>query len=220
MVSPSWRLMSVTQVLLCSASASFLCFPLDSIYRFGAMSFGLIPCPHAECQKLVLRPLPTTIVVQAANSRLSVSSHGTSVPIHVFCGESHSCHIQRSLKALANLCRFRTPNPPFSLGKQVLVQLTLHLPPVSVASPAQMKRFLILSSSSRTSVDAFRTVSRYSGCAERTVFVRQTRPAWERLRLCHPDSFCAVLSNIGWKSSFLRRLIARGRPRYRIGKRV
>ena len=56
------------------------------------------------------------------------------------------------------------------------------------------------------------------GCEERTDFVRVARPACEMLRPRHPDSRLAALSTSGWKSTFRRRLIDSGSPRYLIGK--
>lgn len=141
------------------------------------MSFGLQPCSHPECQKLVLLPSPTEIVVHAAKRKPSVSSHNVFVPTQVFSGDTHSCHSHRNLRALANLSRFRMPKPQFSLAMPLLVQFTLHFLPVSVMSPAQRNFFHALSSSSRMSLCAFSTDSRYTGNEESTDFVRQTRPA-------------------------------------------
>ena len=155
--------MSHIQVCLSSAAATVRLFGRLILKRFGAMSFGLRPCRHPECQKLVLLPLPTVIVVHAAKRRPSMSSHGVFVPNQTFSGDTHSCHSHRSLRALANLSRLRMPKPPFSLGMAHAIQLTLHFPPVSVLSPAQRNFFCSLSSSSRMSLGTFRTDSRYTG---------------------------------------------------------
>ena len=145
--------------------------------RLGTMSFDLQPCSHPECQKLVLLPSPTEIVVHTAKRRPSVSSHGVFVPTQAFLEDSHSCHSQHNLRALANLSRFRMLKPPFSLGMPHFVQFTLHFPPMRVMSPAQRNFFHALSSSSRMSLCAFSTDSRYTGNEESTDFVRQTRPS-------------------------------------------
>ena len=84
--------------------------------------------------------------------------------------------------------------------------------------PAHKKRFLILSKSSSTSFVAFSAVRRYTGCEERTDFVRQTRPACVRFLPCQVDNLPAALSIKGWKSIFRSLLTVRGSPRYLSGK--
>ena len=147
--SPRVLLMSRIQVFCWSAATTVLFLCRQIAKRLGAISCGLRPCSHPECQKLVFLPLPSEIVVHAAKRRRSMSSHGVAVPIQAFSGEVHSCQSQRNLRALANLTRFRMPKPPFSLGQLHLVQLTLHFSPVSVESPAQRNFFHNLSISSR-----------------------------------------------------------------------
>ena len=138
--------MSLIHTSPARASATIFFLQFDMLKRFGATSLGLHPPIHPELQKLVLLPLP---FVQAAKSSLSVVSHGVSVPTQVFCGDTHSCQSQRSRSALAKHSRLRMPRPPFSFGRQVRIQLTLHLPPVRAASPAHKKRFLTLLRSSK-----------------------------------------------------------------------
>jgi hypothetical protein len=75
-------------------------------------------------------------VVQGAKRSLSFSVQGTSMPTQVLSGEVHSCQSHRILGVVANLLRSRTPRPPYSLARVVLIQLTLHLPPESALSPA------------------------------------------------------------------------------------
>ena len=58
--------------------------------------------------------------MQAAKRRRSISSDGSSVPIHRLPAALHSCHSQHSLKGHANLSRSSTPSGPHSLGKHVL----------------------------------------------------------------------------------------------------
>ena len=144
-VSPSAIRMSHIQVCRCSAAATVLFFGRLMLKRFGAMSFGLQPCSHPECQKLILLPSPTEIVVHAAKRRPLVSSHGVFIPIQAFSGDTHSCHSHR-LRALANLSRFRMPKPPFFLGHAAFNPVDFASPPVRVVSPAQKNFFRALSS--------------------------------------------------------------------------
>jgi len=109
------------------------------------------------------------------------------VPIQGLSGETHSCQSHRSLRALANLSRFKIPRPPFSFGRLHLVLETLHFPPVSKESPVQRNFFRVLSSSARTSWDAFGTVNR----------TRQFLPACVRCRPCQPDTPVVALSTRG-----------------------
>ena len=169
--------MSVIHAQPVKACATVLFLDLEMLKRFGARSFGRQPCNHPEFQKLALFPLPIVICVQAAKSSMSISSHGVCVPTQALCGEAHSCQSQRSLSALANRSILRMPKPRFCFGNLVLIQLTFHLPLVRDASPAQRKRFLNLSKSSRSSFDVLVTVRRYTGCEESTVLVRHARPA-------------------------------------------
>ncbi|KAG2591127.1 hypothetical protein PVAP13_5NG105340 [Panicum virgatum] len=212
--------MSHIQVFHSSAAATVRFLGRLILKRFGAMSLGLQPCSHLECQKVVLLPSPKVIVVQAAKRRLSVLSHGVFVPTQTFPSDTHSCHSHRILRALANLSRFITPKPPFSLGMAHVVQLTLHFPPVSVLSPAHINFFRTLSRSSRISLGAFRTDRRYTGSEESTDFVKQVRPACVRCRPCQPASLEAALSRKGWKSAFCNLCTVRGSPRYFMGKLV
>ena len=98
-VSPRVLLMSRIQVFCCSASATVLFFRRQIANRLGAISFGLRPCSHPECQKLVFLPLPIEIVVHAANRRRSMSSHGIAVPIQALNG-NHVVFGGRYLEAL------------------------------------------------------------------------------------------------------------------------
>ena len=63
------------------------------------------------------------------------------------------------------------------LGHATFSPVYFAFPSVSVMSPAQRNFFHALSSSSRMSLCAFSTDSRYTGNEESTDFVRQTRPA-------------------------------------------
>ena len=203
--------MSLIHAFPASASATVFRLQFDILKRFGATSLGLHPPNHLELQKLVLVPLPIVICVQAAKSSLSVVSHGVSVPTQVFCGDTHSCQSQRSRSALAKHSRLRMPRPPFSFGRQVRIQFTLHLPPVRAASPAHKKRFLTLSRSSRVFLVVLMAVSRYTGCEERTDLVRHMRPAWVRCLPCQPEILPNDFSSSGRKSIFFSRLIDSGR---------
>ena len=74
-------------------------------------------------------------MVQAAKRRRSISSDGSSVPIHRLPAALHSCHSQHSLKGHANLSRSSTPSGPHSLGKHVLTYRCPFGPP----SPARAR---------------------------------------------------------------------------------
>ena len=137
---------------------------------------------------------------------------------HGLFGDTQSCQSHRRRKARANFSRLRTPRPPSSLGMHDFVKLTLHFPPVNSVPPAHKKCFLILSKSSSTSFVAFSAVRRYTGCEERTDFVRQTHPACVRFLPCQVDNLPAALSIKGWKSIFRGLLTVRGSPRYLSGK--
>lgn len=136
MVRPLLRRMSLIHAPPSRVSATVSLLNLDMQKRFGAKSLGQQPFIHPEFQKLAFFPLQILICVQAAKRSLSMSSHGISVPSQAFCGETHSSHSHRSRSALAKLSRLSTPRPPFSFGRQVRIQLTLHLPPVRAASPS------------------------------------------------------------------------------------
>lgn len=148
------------QALSASASAIFRFFFLVLANRSGAISFGRRPCIQADFQKLALRPFPTWMVVHAAKSRLSVSSHGSSKPIHVLFVAVHSCQSHLRRRARANLSKSRTPSPLWSFGMQDFVQLTLHSPPFSSLPLAQRKHLRTLSKLSSVSFGGLRAVSK------------------------------------------------------------
>ena len=193
-------------------------FLVVNLKRLGAISLGVQPCNQPSFQKFIFKPFPSMIVVQAANRRRSVLSHGVSVPTHAFCGAVRSCHSHRSRSALAKRSRSRIPRPPLTFGRQDLVQLTLHFQPVRAPSPAQRKRFRILSMSSRRSFDVLITVSKYTGCDDSTDLVRQTRPAWVKCRPYHPEILAAAFSTRGRYAIFRSRLTDNGSPRNFNGK--
>jgi hypothetical protein len=85
------------------------------------MSRGRCPLSHAEFQKFAFVPSPKVMVVQLAKRRLSSSVHVTSIPTHGLSGEAHSCQSQRMCRVVANLFRLRTPRPPYSFDRVVLV---------------------------------------------------------------------------------------------------
>lgn len=51
------------------------------------MSFNLLPCSHADSQKLAFVSSPIVMVVVAAKSNLSVSPQGVPNPAHSFSGD-------------------------------------------------------------------------------------------------------------------------------------
>lgn len=105
----------------CKACRSVLFFFLEAVYASAATSHSLLPSSHAESQKLSFAPSPIAMVVAAAKSSLSMSSHGIPEPTHAFSGDFHSCHIHRRHKALANFSRSMIPSPPDEdVGRQVL----------------------------------------------------------------------------------------------------
>ena len=67
------------------------------------MSLGLRPWSQALSQKEFLPPLPTVIVVAAANSCLSLVVHGASECNHCPPSVLHCFQSQRSLKTRENL---------------------------------------------------------------------------------------------------------------------
>ena len=66
------------------------------------MSLGLLPWSQALSQKEFLSPLPTMIVVAAANSCLSLVVHGVSDCNHCPISILHCFQSQRRLKAREN----------------------------------------------------------------------------------------------------------------------
>ena len=83
--------MSLIQLSLSRASATFGRFDFDRRNKFGAISFGRRPESHPECQKLVMFPSLNVMLVQAAKSCWSASSQGVSVPTHALSVAIHSC---------------------------------------------------------------------------------------------------------------------------------
>ena len=82
----------------------------------GAKYLGASPSSQLWCQKRALLPFPIVTVVEELKRRRSVLLHGTSVPTHGFESSTHSCHSHLRRRALPNLSRSGTPNPPSSLG--------------------------------------------------------------------------------------------------------
>jgi hypothetical protein len=80
------------------------------------MSLGLLPWSQPEDQNKVLFPSLNVMDVHAAKTQ-------------AFSGDAHSCHNHLRRSAVANLLRSSTPRPPYSFGRVVLVQFTLHFPP-------------------------------------------------------------------------------------------
>jgi hypothetical protein len=116
-VIPFRMLRSHIQLLSSIAEATDHFFLVVLANKRCAISFGLLPCNQLDPQKLVFLPFPKVICVQFAKRRLSVSSHGTSVPAQVFSGAVHWSQSHRRRRALENFSRWRILRPPEFLGQ-------------------------------------------------------------------------------------------------------
>ena len=100
-------------------------------------------------------PSPIIIVVAAAKRSQSVSLQGISSPIQGLLSGFQARHNHRKRSAHANFFRCRTPKPPFFFDLAVLIQLTLHFPPVNLSVPAQRNCLCLLSISSNVAFGGF-----------------------------------------------------------------
>ena len=147
--------MSLIQVLACRASCSVLFFLFEISNNDGATSLGLRPCIHALSQNFVFLPSPIVIVVAAAKRSWSVSLQGISSPVQGLLFGFQALHNHRRRSARANFFRCRTPKPPFFFDLAVLIQLTLHFPPVNLFMPAQRNYLRLLSNSSNVAFGGY-----------------------------------------------------------------
>ena len=147
--------MSRIQVLACKASYSVLFFLFEISNNDGATSLGLQPCIHALSQNCVFLPSPIIIVVAAAKRSRSVSLQGISSPIQGLLSGFQARHNHHKRSAHAKIFRCRTPKPPFFFDLAVLIQLTLHFPPVNISVPAQRNCLRLLSISSNVAFGGF-----------------------------------------------------------------
>ena len=147
--------MSLIQVLACRASCSVLFFLFEISNNDGATSLGLRPCIHALSQNFVFLPSPIVIVVAAAKRSWSVSLQGISSPVQGLLSGFQTLHNHRRRSARANFFRCRTPKPPFFFDLAVLIQLTLHFPPVNLFMPAQRNYLRLLSNSSNVAFGGY-----------------------------------------------------------------
>ena len=102
----------LVQLWFSNCSLTMRCFLQANLYKRGAISLGALPCNQDASQNLAVLPFPTVTIVDALKSCRSTSFTGKLPPTHGRSGSFHSNHNQRSLSALLNLSRSRTPSPP------------------------------------------------------------------------------------------------------------
>ena len=98
------------QLPFCSSWRTVLFLQRTNSKSWGARNLGASSSSQLWCQKRALSPFPIVIVVEALKSSRSLSLHGSSVPTQGFESYTHSCHNQRSRKAVPNLSKSSTPN--------------------------------------------------------------------------------------------------------------
>ena len=92
-------------------------------------------------------------------------------------GSTLLSHSQRSLRASPKNLRSKTPRPPRDVGRQTVVQASLHFPPSAVSVPHQRKALRRLSICSMAQVERQHAMLICTGITDNVTLVSNTRPA-------------------------------------------
>jgi hypothetical protein len=128
---------------------------------------------HRSVQKNVGSPFPSVNTVAAWNTATTARSRERRAS-RCFV---RACHSHRTRRAIPARQRSETPRPPRSLGRQTVSHVTLHLPPVTVSDPHQMKARRSLSIDSTAHGDKHRVTDICVGMAFMVAFTKAVRPA-------------------------------------------
>lgn len=180
------------------------------------MSLGVLPLIQLDCQKLVLSPFPTLMIVDALNKSLSLLSQGMSRSTH---GLSTCFHLNQShlnLSARAKRSRSKTPSPPRYFGVHTVGQLTRQWPPLTLSgsSPFHRKLRLILSIYFSIHFCIGNTVKWYIGCGDSTLLTSVSLPAMNKSLPFHAGMRPPILSSRGCTSIRLSLRMCNGSPQY------
>ena len=177
------------------------------------MSIGARPSIQEECQKDALHPSPMVTTVLILNNCRSIASQGTVVPTQGLSWSVHSNQSHRSLKALPNSSKSRTPRPPNFFGRMTFAQRTKQCPPFASAEPFHKNLLLILSILLIAHLLIANTVRKCTGMDVRTALSSFNLPALFRNFSFQVGSLAATFSTKGCTSTRGSLLKCSGSPK-------